>query len=64
MCWCLKQLGDVECNLHCIGNELSQVEGLEGVQQLMELVLDRNKIKVTCDVIYIKGSYSYTHQIL
>ena len=32
----------------CIGNELSQVEGLEGVQQLMELVLDRNKIKVMC----------------
>ena len=61
MCWCLKQLGDVECNLRCIGNELSQVEGLEGVQQLMELVLDRNKIKVTCDMICIKGSYSYTH---
>ena len=29
------------------GNEISKVEGLEGLQQLRELVLDRNKIKVT-----------------
>uniref|UniRef100_A0A3B3D7C6 Leucine rich repeat containing 9 n=1 Tax=Oryzias melastigma TaxID=30732 RepID=A0A3B3D7C6_ORYME len=27
------------------GNEISQVEGLEGLQQLRELVLDRNRIK-------------------
>ncbi|KAM9354856.1 leucine-rich repeat-containing protein 9 [Pholidichthys leucotaenia] len=28
------------------GNEISQVEGLEGLHQLRELVLDRNRIKV------------------
>ncbi|XP_029973525.1 leucine-rich repeat-containing protein 9 [Salarias fasciatus] len=28
------------------GNEISQVEGLEGLQQLRELVLDKNRIKV------------------
>lgn len=28
-----------------LGNEISQVEGLEGLLQLRELVLDRNRIK-------------------
>ena len=27
------------------GNEISKVEGLENLRELMELVLDRNKIK-------------------
>ena len=40
------------------GNELSQVEGLEGLQQLMELVLDRNKIKVCSLVCSCKCSSS------
>ncbi|XP_068582596.1 leucine-rich repeat-containing protein 9 isoform X2 [Cebidichthys violaceus] len=31
------------------GNEISQVEGLEGLQQLRELVLDRNRIKALAD---------------
>ena len=31
---------------YLIGNDISKVEGLEGLQQLRELVLDRNKIKV------------------
>ena len=36
------------------GNEISHVEGLEGLQYLMELVLDRNKIKVrTCYEVII-----------
>lgn len=30
-----------------VGNEISKVEGLEGLQELREVVLDRNKIKVT-----------------
>lgn len=29
-----------------VGNDISKVEGLEGLQELRELVLDRNKIKV------------------
>ena len=29
------------------GNELTRVEGLEGLRDLTELVLDRNKIKVS-----------------
>ena len=28
-----------------LGNEVTKVEGLEGLQELRELVLDRNKIK-------------------
>ncbi|XP_070776726.1 leucine-rich repeat-containing protein 9 [Enoplosus armatus] len=31
------------------GNEISQVEGLEGLHQLRELVLDRNRIKALAD---------------
>ena len=30
---------------HILGNEISRVEGLEGLQDLRELVLDRNRIK-------------------
>ena len=40
------------------GNELSRVEGLEGLENLIELVLDRNKVKVSypstvtlCDIV-------------
>ena len=33
---------------HTTGNEISRVEGLEGLVGLTELVLDRNKIKVSC----------------
>lgn len=29
-----------------LGNEISRVDGLGGLEQLTELVLDRNKIKV------------------
>ncbi|KAI3367720.1 hypothetical protein L3Q82_026558, partial [Scortum barcoo] len=35
------------------GNEISQVEGLEGLQQLRELVLDRNRIKTLTDNSFI-----------
>ncbi|TNN84208.1 Leucine-rich repeat-containing protein 9 [Liparis tanakae] len=35
------------------GNEISQVEGLEGLQQLRELVLDRNRIKALADNSFI-----------
>lgn len=38
--------GSIHTYLVHSGNELSQVEGIEGLQELMELVLDRNKIKV------------------
>ncbi|KAM8915276.1 leucine-rich repeat-containing protein 9 isoform 2-T2 [Spinachia spinachia] len=34
-------------------NEISQVEGLEGLHQLRELVLDRNRIKVLADNSFI-----------
>ena len=46
MCVYVWMLYNWPCVILCSGNELSQVEGMEGVQQLMELVLDRNKIKV------------------
>ncbi|XP_068436972.1 leucine-rich repeat-containing protein 9 isoform X2 [Clinocottus analis] len=36
-----------------IGNEISQVEGLEGLHQLRELVLDRNRIKALADNSFI-----------
>lgn len=36
-----------------LGNEISQVEGLEGLQQLRELVLDRNRIKALADNSFI-----------
>ena len=32
-------------DIHILGNEISRVEGLEGLQDLRELVLDRNRIK-------------------
>ncbi len=32
-----------------VGNDISQVEGLEGLHQLRELVLDRNRIKALAD---------------
>ncbi|XP_040916935.1 leucine-rich repeat-containing protein 9 [Toxotes jaculatrix] len=35
------------------GNEISQVEGLEGLNQLRELVLDRNRIKVLAENSFI-----------
>ncbi|XP_075964574.1 leucine-rich repeat-containing protein 9 [Anarhichas minor] len=35
------------------GNEISQVEGLEGLHQLRELVLDRNRIKALADNSFI-----------
>lgn len=36
-----------------LGNEISQVEGLEGLHQLRELVLDRNRIKALADNSFI-----------
>ncbi|XP_074516923.1 leucine-rich repeat-containing protein 9 isoform X1 [Sebastes fasciatus] len=35
------------------GNEISQVEGLEGLHQLRELVLDKNRIKALADNSFI-----------
>ncbi|XP_026155221.1 leucine-rich repeat-containing protein 9 isoform X2 [Mastacembelus armatus] len=35
------------------GNEISQVEGLEGLHQLRELVLDRNRIKVLAENSFV-----------
>lgn len=37
------------------GNEISKIEGLEGLQDLRELVLDRNKVKNI-------GEYSFMNQ--
>lgn len=36
-----------------LGNEISQVEGLEGLHQLRELVLDRNRIKTLSENSFI-----------
>ncbi|KAM4663517.1 LOW QUALITY PROTEIN: leucine-rich repeat-containing protein 9 [Discoglossus pictus] len=36
------------------GNEISQVEGLEGLQLLQELVLDHNRIKLICENAFAK----------
>lgn len=36
-----------------LGNEISQVEGLEGLHQLRELVLDRNRIKALAENSFI-----------
>ena len=33
----------------CLGNEISKIEGLDGLHELRELVLDRNKIKCIQD---------------
>ncbi|XP_053191128.1 leucine-rich repeat-containing protein 9 [Scomber japonicus] len=38
------------------GNEISQVEGLEGLHQLRELVLDRNRIKALAENSFIAQS--------
>jgi Leucine-rich repeat (LRR) protein len=36
------------------GNEISKVEGIQGLQELRELVLDQNKIKVSiCHGLYV-----------
>lgn len=36
-----------------LGNEISQVEGLEGLHQLRELVLDRNRIKALAENSFV-----------
>lgn len=36
-----------------LGNEISQVDGLEGLHQLRELALDRNRIKALSDNSFI-----------
>ena len=36
-----------------LGNEISKVEGLEGLQDLRELVLDRNKIKAITEYSFM-----------
>ena len=36
-----------------LGNDISQVEGLEGLQQLRELVLDKNRIKSLAENSFI-----------
>ncbi|CAJ0955459.1 unnamed protein product [Ranitomeya imitator] len=38
------------------GNEISQVEGLEGLQLLQELVLDHNRIKMITETSFAKQS--------
>ncbi|KAM3920127.1 leucine-rich repeat-containing protein 9 [Leptodactylus fuscus] len=38
------------------GNEISQVEGLEGLQYLQELVLDHNRIKMIAETSFAKQS--------
>ncbi|KAG8561130.1 hypothetical protein GDO81_015257 [Engystomops pustulosus] len=38
------------------GNEISQVEGLEGLQYLQELVLDHNRIKMISEASFAKQS--------
>ncbi|XP_044128325.1 leucine-rich repeat-containing protein 9 [Bufo gargarizans] len=38
------------------GNEISQVEGLEGLQHLQELVLDHNRIKMIAETSFAKQS--------
>lgn len=35
------------------GNEISKIEGLEGLHELRELVLDRNKVKVISEKSFI-----------
>ena len=40
-----------------IGNEITQVEGLEALRSLTELVLDRNKIKVRDTTFYSTLSF-------
>ncbi|KAK1150481.1 leucine-rich repeat-containing protein 9 [Acipenser oxyrinchus oxyrinchus] len=40
------------------GNEISQIEGLEGLQYLRELVLDQNRIKTIRDLLYRPGLFS------
>lgn len=35
------------------GNEISQIEGLEGLQYLRELVLDQNRIKTINETAFI-----------
>lgn len=39
--------------LFILGNEISKIDGLEGLQQLRELVLDRNKIKAVSECSFI-----------
>lgn len=39
-----------------LGNEINQVEGLEGLHQLRELVLDRNRIKTLAESSFIAQS--------
>ena len=36
------------------GNEISKVEGIQGLQELRELVLDQNKIKVSVRYICVQ----------
>ena len=40
------------CELFLTGNEITKVEGLEGLHDLRELVLDRNKIKIISDYAF------------
>lgn len=59
-------LGNTECQVYCIslptvtagptGNEISQIEGLEGLQLLEELVLDHNRIKTILESSFAKQS--------
>lgn len=49
----LRHLSIVLIRFLSIGNEISQVEGLEGLQQLRELVLDKNRIKALAENSFI-----------
>ena len=44
--WLVKLVNVIDLNpVPFAGNEITKIEGLEGLQDLRELVLDRNKIK-------------------
>lgn len=49
----MRHLSIVLIRFLSIGNEISQVEGLEGLQQLRELVLDKNRIKALAENSFI-----------
>ena len=53
---CCSALSEIHQTLFVlVGNDISKIEGLEGLQELRELVLDRNKVKAI-------GEYSFMNQ--
>ena len=43
------------------GNEIAQVDGLDGISSLTELVIDRNKIKVHVLALFFKPLFHKPH---